>query len=210
MEGIEPMKVGLTGGIATGKSTVSRMLRQRGAAIVDADRVAREVVEPGTEGAAGIRKRFGDPLFRPDGSLDRQRLGQIIFADSQARRDLNRLLHPLIIRRMESETARLQRADPHSIIIWDTPLLIEENLTKYVECVVVVYIPAALQEKRLMERDGITAAEARSRIQAQMPIEEKKSFADVLIDNSGTLAETERQVDALWQTLISKNGFARP
>ncbi|MDR6226575.1 dephospho-CoA kinase [Desmospora profundinema] len=204
------MKVGLTGGIATGKSTVSRMLSERGAAIVDADVVAREVVEPGTEGASLIRERFGEGVFLPDGSLDRQSLGRIIFADKQAREDLNRLLHPLIIRRMEEETARRQAADPHCIVVWDTPLLIEESLTDRVDWVVVVYIPIALQQKRLMERDGIRAEEARSRMKAQMSIEEKKSFADILIDNSGTLAETERQVDALWQTLVSKNGSAQP
>lgn len=204
------MVVGLTGGIATGKSAVSHMLKERGAAIVDADVVARQVVEPGTEGSARIRARFGAAVFRSDGSLDRQALGRLVFADKDSRLDLNRLLHPLIIRQMRAETNRLQADDPHPIIVWDVPLLIEEKMTDLVDLVVIVYIPVQLQQKRLMERDGISFEEARSRINAQMPIEEKKSFADVLIDNSRTLAETERQVDALWQILVSKNGSDRP
>ncbi|PTM58115.1 dephospho-CoA kinase [Desmospora activa] len=204
------MIVGLTGGIATGKSTVSRMLKERGAAIVDADRVARQVVEPGTEGSSQIRERFGAAVFRSDGSLDRQALGRLVFADKKARLDLNRLLHPLIIRRMEAETNHLQADGFHRIIVWDVPLLIEEKMTNLVEVVIVVYIPVEEQKMRLTQRDGISIEEACSRIAAQMPIEEKKPFADALIDNSGTLAETERQVDALWQILVSKNGSVRP
>ncbi|PTX63195.1 dephospho-CoA kinase [Melghirimyces profundicolus] len=203
------MTLGLTGGIATGKSTVSNMLRVRGAAIVDADRVAREVVEPGTEGSREVRKRFGDGVFHVDGKLDRKALREVIFRDPDAREDLNRILHPLIVRRMEEEVRRARKTDAERPVVLDVPLLIEENLLWMVDTVVLVYIPEPLQLKRLMEREGITTEEARRMIRAQMPIDEKKKFADVLIDNSGTLTETERQVDALWQTMVSKNGSGR-
>ncbi|MFC4075740.1 dephospho-CoA kinase [Salinithrix halophila] len=199
------MDIGLTGGIATGKSTVSRMLRERGGGIVDADQIAREVVEPGTEGNARIWTRFGPGVFGPGRHLDRRALREVVFRDERARKDLNRILHPLIIRRMKEEASRIGETCGR-IAVLDTPLLIEEGLTDLVEQVVVVYAPEAIQIQRLMERDGIDASQALRMIRAQMPIEEKKRFADVLIDNSGTLADTERQVDMLWETWVSKNG----
>lgn len=203
------MRVGLTGGIATGKSTVSRMLRQRGAAIVDADQAARAVVMPGSEGIRKVREAFGDQVIAADGNLDRAALRNIVFQDEAARKKLNGILHPLIIEHMEEEVARYQQAEEERPVVLDVPLLIEENLTGLAELVVVVYLPEDLQLKRLMERDGISAAEARRMVGAQMPIEEKKPFADVLIDNTGSLADTERQVDALWRILVSKNGSDR-
>jgi len=203
------MRVGLTGGIATGKSTVSRMLRQRGAAIVDADQAARAVVMPGSEGIRKVREAFGDQVIAADGNLDRAALRNIVFQDEAARNKLNGILHPLIIEHMEEEVARYQQAEEERPVILDVPLLIEENLTELAELVVVVYLPEDLQLKRLMERDGISAAEARRRVGAQMPIEEKQPFADVLLDNTGSLADTERQVDALWRILVSKNGSDR-
>ncbi|GGE17556.1 dephospho-CoA kinase [Marinithermofilum abyssi] len=204
------MIAGLTGGIATGKSTVSRMLQERGAAIVDADVIARQVVEPGTEGLRRIKERFGQEVLQPDGTLDRKALGAIVFRDPAARRELNRLLHPLIIDQMQEETRQAQRSNPARPVILDTPLLIEEKLTSLVEKVIVVYIPEALQLQRLMAREGMDEKEARRLIQSQIPIEEKKQFADVLIDNSGTLADTERQVDQLWETLVLQNGSDQP
>nr|WP_302104569.1 dephospho-CoA kinase [Polycladomyces sp. WAk] len=209
MEGGKHVIVGLTGGIATGKSTVSRMLAERGAHIIDADQVAREVVEPHTEGWHRIRVRFGEEVFHPDGTLNRQALGARVFRDTAAREELNRLLHPLIVERMQILTEQCRARDPDGIVVWDTPLLIEGNLTKSVEKVIVVYIPEWLQLQRLIARDGLSEEEARRRIASQLPIEEKKRFADILIDNSGSLAETERQVDQLWKSLNSKNGYDR-
>ncbi|SMO34218.1 dephospho-CoA kinase [Melghirimyces algeriensis] len=203
------MVLGLTGGIATGKSTVSRMLQNRGAVIIDADQTARDVVKPGTEGYRKVRERFGDDVFGPEGFLNRKALREIVFRDANARKDLNEILHPLIIRKMKEEVDRWKQADVKHPIVLDVPLLIEENLTDLVDSVVVVYIPEELQLKRLMDREGISADEARRMIKAQMPIEDKKVFADVLIDNSGSRADTERQVDALWQTSVSKSGSAR-
>jgi dephospho-CoA kinase len=201
--------IGLTGGIATGKSTVSRMLAERGAHIIDADQVAREVVEPHTEGWHRIRARFGKEVFHPDGTLNRQALGARVFRDAEAREILNQMLHPLIVEQMQILTKRWRERDPDGIVVWDTPLLIEGNLTKSVEKVIVVYVPESLQLQRLMTRDGLSEEEARRRIASQIPIEEKKRFADFLIDNSGNLAETERQVDQIWKLLNSKNGYAQ-
>jgi dephospho-CoA kinase len=200
------MRVGLTGGIATGKSTVSRMLASRGAAIVDADQVAREVVEPHTPGWKRVRERFGEEIIRPDGFLDRQALRAVVFRDPQARRDLNGILHPLIRERMAEKARLLEKKHPGSVIVFDIPLLYEGKLTHWVQKVIVVYVPETVQIRRLMEREGIGEEEARRMIRAQMPIEEKKRMADYLIDNSGTLEETERQVDHLWRRLISENG----
>lgn len=172
--GVE-LKVGLTGGIATGKSTVSEWFRQKGAAVVDADQVARRVVEPGTEGSRQVRERFGDGVFRATGELDRKALREWVFRDATARRDLNQLLHPLIIRQMKAEIQEAQEEAPDRPVILDVPLLIEERLTHLADTVVLVYIPEELQLKRLMEREGISEEEAGRMIKAQMPIEEKKS-----------------------------------
>lgn len=203
------MIIGLTGGIATGKSTVSRLFAERGAHLIDADQVAREVVEPHTEGWHRIRVRFGEEVFHPDGTLDRKALGTRVFRDAEARKALNRMLHPLIVERMRTLTKQCRERDPDGIVVWDTPLLIEGNLTKSVEKVIVVYVPETLQLQRLMARDGLSEEEARQRIASQLPIEEKKRYAHILIDNSGTLAETERQVDQIWKSLNSRNGYDR-
>jgi dephospho-CoA kinase len=133
-------------------------------------------------------------------------LGDLIFRDPDARKDLNAILHPLIIEEMRNRTTALREAEPDRVIIWDVPLLIEENLTQFVEKVIVVYVPEELQKKRLMDRNGWSAEEAEARIRAQLSIEEKKQMADFVIDNSGTLSETERQVDQLWKSLKSKGG----
>lgn len=198
--------LGLTGGIATGKSTVSSMLRERGAVIIDADQVSREVVEPGSVGLDLIRKRFGDQMIDQEGKLNRTALGLLIFHDEQARKELNQLLHPLIIEQMQSHTKQIQLDKPNAIIIWDVPLLIEESLTRFVEKVIVVYIPEELQLIRLMERNHLTKEEAQARMDSQLSIEEKKHFANYLIDNSGSIHNTERQVDHLWNCLTLKNG----
>ena len=201
------MRVGLTGGIATGKSTVSRMLRKRGAAIIDADQVAREVVEPHTPGWRRVRDRFGERILRPDGFLDRRALREVVFRDHRARQDLNNILHPLIRARMLEKADFLEGDRPERLIVFDIPLLYESKLTHWVKKVIVVYVPESVQIRRLMDREGIGEEDALRMIRAQIPIEEKKRMADCLIDNSGSREETERQVDHLWRCLTSKNGF---
>lgn len=204
------MLIGLTGGIATGKSTVSAMLKKRGAKIIDADQIAREVVEPGTIGAQKVAERFGQAVFHKNGELNRKQLAALIFSDEQARKDLNHILHPLIRQEMKERTKRIQKHDSRAIIIWDVPLLYESQLTDQVDRVIVVYIPEFLQIQRLINRNHLTYEEAMQRIRSQMPIEEKKLRADFVIDNSGSYEKTERQVDQLWNCLISKNGSNQP
>lgn len=200
------MLLGLTGSIATGKSTVSAMLQQRGAFIIDADQAARDVVEPGSEGLNRIVAHFGDEMLNDEGKLNRARLGTVIFQDPLKREELNRLLHPLIIQTMQLQTDAIRKRDQQALIIWDVPLLIEGNLTPYVEAVILVYVPREIQLERLMQRNSLSIREAMNRIEAQMDIEEKRKFADYIIDNRGTLSDTERQVDQLWNYLISKSG----
>lgn len=195
------MLIGLTGGIATGKSTVSKMFAKCGAKIVDADQIARQVVEPGTLGAKKIRAKFGSQVFDSSGRLKRKKLAELIFQDEIARQELNQLLHPLIRQEMRDQTEKIQKECPDALIIWDVPLLYEGKLTNQVEKVIVVYIPEDLQIRRLMQRNQLTLEEATRRIQTQMSIETKKSLADYLIDNSGSYEETERQVYQLWNCL---------
>jgi dephospho-CoA kinase len=198
--------MGLTGSIATGKSTVSEMFRRKGAEIIDADQIAREVVEPGTEGLARIVREFGPGMLDEEGKLNRERLGARIFQNPAEREKLNRLLHPLIVDSMRAKTEKIKKEKDPDLLIWDVPLLIEGNLTQWVEAVILVYTPKETQLERLMKRNALSKEEAEKRILAQMDIEEKKKYADYVIDNRGTLSETERQVDQLWKQLISKSG----
>ncbi|MEK8126757.1 dephospho-CoA kinase [Paenibacillus filicis] len=192
------MNIGLTGGIACGKSTVAAMLVRRGALLVDADRIAREVVEPHTPVLAQVIERFGADLLLPDGSLNRKKLGERVFGDESARRDLEGLLHPPIRATMRERMRSYQEEHPDKLVVVDIPLLYESGLQAMVEQVLVVYVPREVQLSRLIARDGMTLEQAEKRLNAQMPIEEKKRLADILIDNTGSLEETERQLDQFW------------
>lgn len=194
------MVVGLTGGIACGKSTVANMFVELGCVVIDADKVAREVVEPGEQGLEGVIRRFGKDILDEHGRLDRKALGNIVFSDEQARKDLNAILHPLIRQRMAEKKDRARMQNP-PLILMDIPLLYESKQADTVDSVIVVYIPAPLQLKRLMERDQLTMEEAQQRIASQMPIEEKKQKADFVIDNSGSQADTLIQVQNLFNKL---------
>jgi len=193
------MNIGLTGGIACGKSTVSAMLVRRGAILIDADQIAREVVEPGSPVLARVAERFGQDILLPDGRLHRKKLGERIFGDDAARKDLESLLHPPIRAVMKERMRENESHYPDKLVVVDVPLLYESGLEWMFEQVLVVYVPRELQLKRLMARDGLTTEQAERRLQAQMPIERKRDKADVVIDNSGTPAETERQVDLFWR-----------
>ena len=190
--------VGLTGGIGSGKSTVARLLAARGAVVLDADVLAREVVEPGTAGFDAVLDRFGDAVRSPDGSLDRARLAAIAFADDEARRDLEAIVHPQV--RMRIGEAAAAHADTDAVVVVDSPLLIETGAHESFPVVVVVTAPDDARIARLTTR-GMGAADARARMAAQMPLEEKVTHADVLLDNGGSEAELERQVDRLWADL---------
>lgn len=186
--------VGLTGGIASGKSVVSNYLKQKGIPIIDADVVAREVVEPGTRGLQKIVDHFGTDYLTSEQTLDRKKLGQLIFSNEAAREQLAIFLDQAILDRMQELTAAYRtRQEP--LIVWDMALLIEKNYQSLVDEVLLVSVAPDIQVERLMARDHISAKEAKQKIASQLPLQEKKRFADLWIDNSGTLDETYRQID---------------
>jgi dephospho-CoA kinase len=191
------MIIGLTGGIATGKSTVSAMLRERGATIIDSDQIARQVVQPGTPGLAKIVAHFGEEYLLPGGELNRTKLGQKIFSDELARQRLMEITHPYIFAEINTQIEQAQ-SQGEKMIVLDAPLLIETGLNRQVERVVLVYVDEATQIERLMKRDHLPREEAMRRIASQMPIEEKKRYADIMIDNRGSLKELEEQVERLF------------
>lgn len=194
------LTVGLTGGIGTGKSEAVRLLAQHGAVIVDADQVAREVVEPGTPGLAAVVAEFGEEVLAPDGRLDRERLGRIVFADEERRRALNAVLHP----RVAERSAALQAAAPSgAIVVHDVPLLAENGLQDAYDLVVVVDASPGTQLERLVRLRGMTAEDARARMAAQADRAQRLAVADVVLDNDGTLPQLRRQVDTLWERLTS-------
>lgn len=197
------MNIGLTGGIATGKSTVARMLVARGAALVDADRIAREIVEPGQASLARIAERFGAGVIQEDGTLNRRLLGTIVFADAEERKALEAITHPAIRELMRDRIAALEAERPDRLVVADIPLLYESGLQHLYEGVMVAYVPREVQRLRLIERDGLAPEEADKRIGAQMDIEKKRQMADYVIDNSGTIADTEAQLDRFWRSLRS-------
>lgn len=192
------MNIGLTGGIACGKSTVAAMLVRRGAILIDADQIAREVVLPGDPALGLVVERFGASVLNSDGSLNRKALGEIVFKEEAARKDLEAILHPRIRAMMRERMEETDRLTPDKLVMVDVPLLFESKLEYMFEETLLVYIPRELQLVRLMERDGIAADQAERRLAAQMPIEDKRGLADAIIDNSGTLEQTELQVDQFW------------
>jgi dephospho-CoA kinase len=194
--------IGLTGGIATGKSTVDAMLAARGATVIDADALAREAVVPGEPTLERVVQRFGSDILLPDGSLDRQQLGAIVFADPTARHDLERITHPRIIELSQQRIAAGLASDAPLVSV-DIPLLYEGERESTFPGVLVVYAPPEVQIQRLRERNGLDDAAARQRLDAQLPIDEKRRRATWVIDNSGDLDATERQVDAWWTAVVS-------
>ena len=190
--------IGLTGGIATGKSTVAAELARRGAAVIDADALARQAVEPGQAALDEIAARFGDAVLSPEGRLDRARLGSIVFADPEARRDLERITHPRVRDLMQQRIAAALAADA-DLIVAEVPLLYETRSEALYEGVMVVYAPATVQVERLMARDGIDLQAARQRLFAQIPIDEKRDRATWVIDNGGTIDATLQQLRDWWE-----------
>ncbi|GAA4189955.1 dephospho-CoA kinase [Microbispora amethystogenes] len=200
------LKVGLTGGIGSGKSEVSRRLAARGAVVVDADKIAREVVEPGTPGLAQIVAAFGEGVLRPDGTLDRERLGSIVFADTEKLRILNGIVHPKVGERSE----QLQREAPDdAVVVYDVPLLAENNLAPLYDVVIVVDTPDDVRLERLLRSRGMSEADARARIAAQASREDRLRIADIVIGNEGSLDQLEAQVDRVWQDLSTRASSQR-
>jgi len=193
------LRIGLTGGIGSGKSTVSRLLEQRGAVIVDADAIAREVVAPGTPGLAAVTEAFGDGVVAPDGSLDRPALAAVVFADPEARKRLDAIVHPLV-RARATEVAAAAPAD--AVVVNDVPLLVETGQAGSYDLVLVVEADPATRVARLVQR-GLTAEDARARMAAQATDEQRRAVADVVLDNSGTPEELEAQVDRFWADRVA-------
>lgn len=206
------LRVGLTGGIGSGKSEVSGRLAALGAVVLDADKAAREVVLPGTAGLARIAETFGPQVLRADGSLDRARLAEIVFADEAARARLNGIVHPLVRERMRAAEAEALHAAPGAsegggdgvVVVHDVPLLTEGGRAREFDLVIVVDVPAELQLERLAEARGMTEEQARSRMAAQASREQRLAVADIVIDNSGTLADLDRRVAEVWAELRSR------
>jgi dephospho-CoA kinase len=195
------LTVGLTGGIGAGKSAVARLLASYGAVLVDSDRIAREVVAPGTEGLAAVVAEFGPGVLAADGSLDRPALGAIVFADEERLGALNAIVHPLVGRR----SAELREAaGPDAIVVNDVPLLAENGLAGLYDLVVVVDASPATQLDRLVRLRGMTEQDARARMSAQATREQRLAVADLVIDNDGPLEELEPQVRAVWRTLTER------
>ncbi len=196
-----PLLVAVTGGIACGKTTISAMLEKLGAPLIDFDLIARQVVEPGTDGLAKIVDYFGKQVLQPDGRLDRKRLSDIVFQDVEKRKKLESFTHPPIYEEFFRQVEAITQKDPRAIIQVAVPLLIELNLTYLFDVVVVVYIPAEEQARRLAKRDSITIEEAENILKAQLPIDDKKPYATFLVDNTGDLATTKKRVEELWEEL---------
>ncbi|MDT0465596.1 dephospho-CoA kinase [Streptomyces gibsoniae] len=197
------LKVGLTGGIGAGKSEVSRLLVECGAVLIDADRIAREVVAPGTPGLASIVEAFGEDVLTPDGSLDRPRLGSLVFSDPERLAVLNSIVHPLVgARSRELETA----APEDAVVVHDVPLLTENGLAPLYDLVVVVDASPGTQLDRLVRLRGMTEEDARARMAAQAPRDKRLEIADIVIDNDVPLEELRRQVGQVWADLVRRAG----
>jgi dephospho-CoA kinase len=193
--------VGLTGGIGSGKSEVARLLATYGALIVDSDMLAREAVAPGSIGLAAVAAEFGPGILGPDGSLDRPKLAEIVFADQKRREALERIIHPYV----RTRAAELAKAAPRgSVVVHDVPLLSEQGHQDRYDVVVVVDAPVEVQLDRLVRLRGMTEADAKARIAAQATRDERLAIADYVIDNSGTLDDLGLQVDRLWRQLSNR------
>jgi dephospho-CoA kinase len=197
------LRVALTGGIGSGKSEVARRLAAHGAVVIDADVAARRVVEPGTPGLARIAETFGPEVLGPDGSLDRERLGRIVFGDPELRQRLNGIVHPLVRDWMrEAEQAAVQAAAPPGpIVVHDIPLLAEGRGRHGFDVVIVIDVPPEVQLQRLVAARGMTPEAVRTRMAAQASREQRLAIADIVIDNSGTVADLDRRVAEVWEDL---------
>ena len=192
--------IALTGGIASGKSTIAARLAELGAVVVDADALSREVVEPGEPALGAIRETFGDGVLLPDGRLDRPALGRIVFTDAAARGRLNEIVHPAVIARSHDLFRTALERDPDAVVVYDVPLIDARGVGEF-ERIVVADAPAALRVRRLVELRGMTEPEAQGRVAAQLDDDARRALASDVIDTGGTLEHTIEQTDALWRRI---------
>lgn len=196
------LRVGLTGGIASGKSAVSKTFARLGAKVLDADEVAREVVQPGQPAWTKLRQAFSQEFFHPDGRVKRSKLRKLVFADPSKRRELNAIVHPEVMKEINRRTEQSSPAVQDEVVVVDVPLLLEVGMAHRFDKVIVVYVSEKVQIGRLKERDGISEEEAKQALSAQIPLSRKLEQADYVIDNSGSPEETRRQVEKVWQELV--------
>ena len=200
--------IGLTGGIASGKSTVARRLVEHGAVHIDADQLARRVVEPGKPALAAIVEEFGPGVLRADGSLDRAKLGELVFADEAARAKLNAIVHPAVRALSAKLIERAAQEDPDAVVVYDVPLLVEAAVDHPFDLVVVTSAPRRTQVERLVEQRGFDPLQAQARVDAQVDNTSRLAIADVVIDTDGSLAHTMSQADALWNRIRAERTSA--
>jgi dephospho-CoA kinase len=198
------LNVGLTGGIACGKSTVAKMLVRRGAHLIDLDKLAHEVEEPEKPAWKKITKIFGKEILAANKTIDRNKLARIVFADREKLKVLNNIVHPLVLEEWCNRLEAIKKADGHAIVLSDIPLLYEEKLQRLFDLTLLVLISPEEQVSRLIARNGLTKAEAQKRLESQMPIGEKRKLADIVIENKGTPAETEKIAAKVWQELLAR------
>ena len=197
---------GLTGGIGTGKSTVAKIFKEAGAIVIDADKIAKEAVQKGRPAWRKIVNHFGRDILLPDGQINRKHLADIIFNDLRQKEILNQIVHPIVFEETERILKEIENNVPNSVVIVDIPLLIESGMKRNLAEIIVVYIPEEIQIQRLMARDDLNLQEALARIRSQIPIEDKKSKATILIDNSSSRSETRRVVLKVFNKLQQDAG----
>lgn len=201
--------VGITGGIACGKTTVSELLTEKGAIPINADEIGHQLLKADSPVVDDLVNAFGQEILEESGDVSRKKLGAIVFQDKSARERLNAILHPLIIQRSRSRARQLVREDPSCVVLLDAPLLIEAGAYNSVDLIVVIAASSETQLQRILERSHaqslpLTESEAQARIDSQMPVSEKVKYADVVIENDGTLGELSKQVDQLWNQLMNR------
>jgi dephospho-CoA kinase len=198
------LNVGLTGGIACGKSTVAKMFVNRGAHLIDFDRLTHEAQEPGKPAWEKIVDYFGREILQPDKKIDRVKLGDIVFADRKELNKLGKIVHPLIYQEWEARLERIEKKEKHAIVLSDVPLLFEGKMQYFFDLTMVVLVSQEDQINRLIKRNGWSREKAQKRLNSQMPVSEKSALADIVIDNKGTVADTERKVNEVWQELLQR------
>jgi len=200
------LRAGLTGGIASGKSTVARMFQEEGACLIDLDELAHFVEEPERPGWKAVVAYFGSDILNDDGTIDREKLGAIVFRDREKLAELNRIVHPAVFEEWNRRLADIDKINPQAIVVSDIPLLFEVGMKHLLDCVILVYVPPEDQIQRLMQRNGCSREDANARLASQMPIADKIPHADYVIDNRGPIEKTRAAVHEVWEELKEKKG----